>query len=212
MHSKDIVVADAAVIEEIWDRIDCASDAMNSSERSEKLHEIIAYIEELIAIRSSNARLWYALGYARYMLPNRIKSSKISASTVYALKKACALDRKFPLPQLYLAYHFYDVGKIEEAAIQLSNGAPKLLAPYMALKWAELDLCCFLQLFGFSRGVERVKQFVTIARQHPVEDIAPFVLAKLLKERSDELRNSKSHELVSCCRELDHLGGFTNWL
>ena len=194
---------------EVWTRIDDAT-ASKGPVSKPILENAIALLKSLLSAHSSAAR-WYTLGYALYIHPDRISSELIQGQTQEAFRRALALEPCFGHAWLYLGHHYYDLGLNHDALQSFEKAATCPLPKYLALKLLEMKLCCEIARSGLTKAVPLVQEFVDDAEGHPVQDIAPFELAKVLRERLPEADEVTREALEPLLSKLDRVGHFRGW-
>jgi tetratricopeptide (TPR) repeat protein len=198
-----------AALDALFERVDLAAD--EATDRREALIE--SALSELHAFSQfqEHPRVLYALAYAWYLHPQRRYSASIRQRVEELLLRATAADPTYFQPWLYLGHNRYDNGEYEQAVLFFERARALASEDYLGLKSEEMVLCCTIALYGLAAAVPAFARFVRSAEKHPMEDIWPRELAKLLEAKGTVLPAEEAVVFEGLCRRLDAAGAFTNW-
>lgn len=195
------------ILEELLVRADKAGEDGTEMDR------IVAEIDE-IAARHPGPATWYAGAYARYLHPARRRSVEMQTSVDDLLRRTLGSAPAEYRAWLYLGHNRYDLG--EHAAARGHFEEAARLAPepdYLGLKARELAVCCSLTERGVAGAIEELEAYVASAARHPVEDIWPAELARVLRAKlAAPLPREMGDRLLVLARRLDAAGHFGAWL
>jgi hypothetical protein len=197
-------------LDRLWQQIDDAMDVQDVEQRRSTVEEIINGLYELAAAEHSSSVL-YSIGYAWYVHPDRMSSESIQQKLEDVLMDAIRVDPDCARAWLYLGHNAYDLGRYALAKDRFDRIAPGQLDGYLELKAEEMRLCCSIRLLGLAPSLDALERFVTIAEQHPVQDIWPQELAKVLRDSVGAVRPVDLARLEIFARRLDAVGQFGDW-
>lgn len=198
------------IINEFWDDIDAADQEASPDVRKMKLETVIVRIKRAVEA-GANSELWYALGYAWYLHPERLRSRDIQTNTVHALETALQQDHQMDMARLYLCHHYYDLHKFDSALQYVESINDRHLDEYMRVKWAEMRACCHIGVYGVARSLSIIKWFVEFCDTSHNDDISPFNLYHAILERAESLNDMLRKELTPLFIRLDELGHLGGW-
>lgn len=198
-------------LEAIWKQIEDATLGQEPVKKAE-LERAIQGLTELLATHGQ-ARVWYALGYAWYVHPDRRLSTIVQGKAESALLQCVSMDPHFAHAWLYLGHHHYDLADYTAAAGYFDRAEPSELPEFLRLKLEEMRISCSVRLSGISSSLSSFKRFAANADAHPIQDIHPEELHRTLRETlpGERLSESETDQLRRLFLRLDEKGGFRDW-
>lgn len=176
--------------ESVWEEIEAAVGAP-AADRESRLDSVLMKLE---GMSRHDPEVLFALGYALYFHPDRLRSPDRQRETEDSLSRVLRVDPEHDRARLYLGHHYYDIGRYREAGTCFSGIRGERLSPLLYLKARELDACCRLILEGWTvESVAAIDSYVGLAEQASEYDVLPVHLVEVVRTRFPE---SASRDLV----------------
>jgi hypothetical protein len=166
-------------LDAIWERIDEADQISDRARRRDAVTSAIADLQRLADAGFDG--VWYALGYAFYIHPDRALGTKEAECTERCLRRAIEKGVEPDLSRLYLAYHYYDLGEYD-ASLNIARQVDKTkLDESMEIRCVELELCGELKVRGLLNSQQRLAEYAVYIDSLETPDIPPLMLMNTLE-------------------------------
>lgn len=173
-------------LDTLWGMIDAADDIDDDGRRGAAIDEVLQAIQSQPGCEQS-VELQYALAYAIYVHPDRLRSAALQSRLSDALRRTLLLDPSHALAMSYLGYNAYDLGEYQEAEKWFEDVDLTVLPPALRIKIEEMLLCCAVRIVGLGPSLERLKRFADKCEELPPQDVQPLSLRVAVEEALSQL-------------------------
>jgi hypothetical protein len=200
--------ADASPQEEaLWGEISAADEIQDVTQRRHAIEAVTAKLAGESAMHPT-ASLFWLLGYAWYLHPDRMTSTPIQKRSEAALHSALDLAPTYARAHMYLGHNAFDLRNYAEARSHFDRVDLSQLGSYWAMKVREMRVSCTIAIDGLASALEQMDEFVHIAEQHPPPDVMPTVLYRLVKTERSLLGEVETERLQRILERLDRAQRF----
>lgn len=168
-------------VQQLWEALDAADEVEDEETRRAGLCEVIRVIEAATG-EGESPDLFFMLGYALYLHPERRSDVAIQHRLDTALQRVLALEPGHDLAKLYLGHNEYDLQRYDTAANWFRAVDRSRVEPLLSLKALEMVLCCSLRCSGLAASLGLLRDFADACATHPMTDVHPLNLYAAIRD------------------------------
>jgi hypothetical protein len=184
-----------------------ADEIQDVTERGHAIEAVTAKLAGESA-RHPTAWLFWLLGYAWYLHPDRMTSTPIQKRSEAALHSALDIAPTYALAHMYLGNNAFDLRNYAEARSHFDRVDLSQLGSYWAMKVREMRVSCTIAIDGLASALDQMDEFVHVAEQHPPPDVMPTVLYRLVKTARSQLDEAETERLQLILERLERAERF----